>query len=378
MTSIGIRPIVGGAAQSAPLDAGVEAGDRRPRACAARFGARRAAHRRPGGLRGGSRPQRSAARSPQRDRRGRPAPCGVERDQATLYAASNGNGDRAALDSSRQRSDQALDTMRERARRRHRRSRARHRGRAAAHARTRSTSSRRCARRSRARRRRRTTRSSTATPTSSARSTCWTARSCASSAPRPRRAWPTRRAPSPARSEQLSIQHAILSGAIRAGKPLPGDPAVVNAATAQLVNNYRDYQAALTPEQLAKFGNLPDTSATSRMDQLPLGHPHRAVPAGHRWPETGTRPTTRRRAEHRPHGGADQRRAVRHGRRGRPARQQPRGHQLGHPHARPARRHHDRGAGGAVADPVAAAAAQLGARRRRAAAPAGRREHARR
>ena len=68
--------------------------------------------------------------------------------------------------------------------------------------------------------------------------------------------------------EQLSIQHAILAGAIRAGKPLPGDPAVVNAATAQLVNNYRDYQAALTPEQLAKFGNLPDTSATSRMDQL--------------------------------------------------------------------------------------------------------------
>src|SRR4029078_236168 len=68
--------------------------------------------------------------------------------------------------------------------------------------------------------------------------------------------------------EQLSIQHAILAGAIRAGKPLPGDPAVVNAATAQLVTDYRDYQAALTPEQLAKVGNLPDTSATSRMDQL--------------------------------------------------------------------------------------------------------------
>jgi signal transduction histidine kinase len=68
--------------------------------------------------------------------------------------------------------------------------------------------------------------------------------------------------------EQLSIQHAILAGAIRAGKPLPGDPAVVNAATAQLVNNYRDYQAALTPEQLATFGNLPDSTATSRMDQL--------------------------------------------------------------------------------------------------------------
>ena len=36
----------------------------------------------------------------------------LERDQATLYAASNGKGDRAALDSSRQRSDQALGTMR--------------------------------------------------------------------------------------------------------------------------------------------------------------------------------------------------------------------------------------------------------------------------
>ena len=67
---------------------------------------------------------------------------------------------------------------------------------------------------------------------------------------------------------------------------------MVNAATAQLVNNYRDYQAALTPEQLAKFGNLPDTSATSRMDQLRsaiLTAPFQLA----RWPETGTRPTTR-------------------------------------------------------------------------------------
>ena len=126
------------------------------------------------------------------------------------------------------------------------------------------------------------------------------------------------------------------------------------------------------------------SSATSPTPRPPAGwiscrsaHPHRAVPAGPAGQRLGhgLRPGP---GEHRPHGGADQRRAVRHGRRGRAARQQPRGHQLGHPHARPARRHHDRGAGGAVADPVAAAAAQLRARRRRAAAPAGRREHARR
>ncbi len=68
--------------------------------------------------------------------------------------------------------------------------------------------------------------------------------------------------------EQLSIQHAVLGGAIRAGKPLPGDAAVVNAATAQLVNDYRDYQAALTPDQVARFGILQNPAATSRMDDL--------------------------------------------------------------------------------------------------------------
>ena len=35
----------------------------------------------------------------------------IERDQATLYVASNGTGDRAAVDTSRQRSDQALKAM---------------------------------------------------------------------------------------------------------------------------------------------------------------------------------------------------------------------------------------------------------------------------
>ena len=57
--------------------------------------------------------------------------------------------------------------------------------------------------------------------------------------------------------EQLSVEHTVIAAAIRAGQPLPGDAAMVNAANAQLAADYRDYQAALTPEQLAKFGILP-------------------------------------------------------------------------------------------------------------------------
>ena len=149
---------------------------------------------------------------------------------------------------------------------------------------------------------RRTTRSSTATPTSSARSTCWTARCCASSAPRPRRASPTRRAPSPARRAAGDPARRSSRGAIRAGKPLPGDPAVVNAATAQLVNNYRDYQAALTPEQLANVRQPPRHVGHQPDGPAALGHPHRAVPAepagqrlGHGLrPGAGRAPTARR------------------------------------------------------------------------------------
>ncbi|HEX3258793.1 MAG TPA: nitrate- and nitrite sensing domain-containing protein, partial [Pseudonocardia sp.] len=191
----------------------------------------------------------------------------LERDQATLYAASNGTGDRAAFDTSRQRSDQALNTMRS--------------GLAASNAdlepatmaalqRTQDSlgliSSLR--------------QSVTGTPTrpydqivNRYTNVIGTIDVLDRAILRQQRTQATAGladASSAVTSalEQLSIQHAILAGAIRAGKPLPGDPAVVNAATAQLVNNYRDYQAALTPEQLAKFGNLPDTSATSRMDQL--------------------------------------------------------------------------------------------------------------
>ena len=245
-------------------------------------------------------------RSPRPVRRGirRPAD---ERDQATLYAASNGNGDRGALDSSRQRSDQALDTMRS--------------GLAASTAdlepatvaalqRTQDAldPSRRCARRSRARRRHRTTRSSTATPTSSARSTCWTARSCASSAPRPRPGWPMRRRRHQ-RVEQLSIQHAILSGASARRSRCPATPRWSTRPPPQLVNTTATTSRA-HPGAAAKFGNLPDSSATSRTDQLRsaiLTAPFQLGPLadglGH-----GLRPGP---AEHRPHGGADQRRAVR-------------------------------------------------------------------
>jgi signal transduction histidine kinase len=68
--------------------------------------------------------------------------------------------------------------------------------------------------------------------------------------------------------EHLSIEHTVLGAAIRSGKPLPTDPAVVNAANAQLAADYQDYQASLTPAQLGTFGTLPDASANSRRDQL--------------------------------------------------------------------------------------------------------------
>ena len=190
-----------------------------------------------------------------------------ERDQATLFAASNGNGDRAALDSSRsaptrrsttmrgglaaatpdlepatvaamQRTQDSLDLIVV----------------AAADGHGHAVSAVRPGRQPLHERHRRDRRAGSRDPAPAAHPGHGGPRRCVERRHQ--------------RVEQLSIQHAILSGAIRAGKPLPGDPAVVNAATAQLVNNYRDYQAALTPEQLAKFGNLPDTSATSRMDQL--------------------------------------------------------------------------------------------------------------
>ena len=191
----------------------------------------------------------------------------IERDQATLFAAGNGNGDRAALDSSRQRADDALKVMQSDL-----------------------TSANTDLEPSTQAALQRTQDSLDLIPSLRQTVTATPAapydqvvnrytnvigtidvldRSILRQQRTPETAGLADASSAVAGAlEQLSIQHAIIAGAIRAGKPLPGDPAVVNAATAQLVNDYRDYQAALTPEQLAKFGNLPDTSATSRMDQL--------------------------------------------------------------------------------------------------------------
>ncbi len=72
-------------------------------------------------------------------------------------------------------------------------------------------------------------------------------------------------------TEQLAVEHTVIGAAIQAGKPQPGDAAVVNSANAQLAADYRDYQAALTPEQLSAFGLLPDASANARRDQIRTG-----------------------------------------------------------------------------------------------------------
>ena len=136
VTSIETGPSWVGAAQPAQLDAGVEAGGRRARARAARVWrsaccaspTRRARPPISAAAVGCSRSRNESSPPPRALR--------VERDQATLFAASNGNGDRGRADSSRQRADEALEHDAQRARRRQRRPRARHRGRAAAQPRT--------------------------------------------------------------------------------------------------------------------------------------------------------------------------------------------------------------------------------------------------
>ena len=71
----------------------------------------------------------------------------------------------------------------------------------------------------------------------------------------------------------------MLGAAIRAGRQLPGDSAVLNVADAQLLADYRDYQAALTPEQLARFGTFLD-DAGQRPARPARGRAILAAPPG--------------------------------------------------------------------------------------------------
>ncbi len=69
-------------------------------------------------------------------------------------------------------------------------------------------------------------------------------------------------------TEQLAVQHTVLGTAIRAGQLQPGDAAAVAATDNQITTDYREYQIALTPEQLTRFGNFLDDAANSQRDRL--------------------------------------------------------------------------------------------------------------
>jgi signal transduction histidine kinase len=69
-------------------------------------------------------------------------------------------------------------------------------------------------------------------------------------------------------SEQLAIQHTVLGTGIRAGKLQPGDVTAVTATENQISADYREYQVALTPDQLTKFGSFLDDAANSQRQRL--------------------------------------------------------------------------------------------------------------
>jgi hypothetical protein len=69
-------------------------------------------------------------------------------------------------------------------------------------------------------------------------------------------------------SEQLAIQHTVLGTGIRATKLSTGDVTVVTATENQITADYREYQVALTPEQLAQFGSFLDDAANSQRERI--------------------------------------------------------------------------------------------------------------
>ena len=68
--------------------------------------------------------------------------------------------------------------------------------------------------------------------------------------------------------EQLAVQHTVLGAAIRANRLLPGDATDVAATDNQVASDFRQYQVALTPEQLGRFGNFLDDAANAQRERL--------------------------------------------------------------------------------------------------------------
>ena len=152
----------------------------------------------------------------------------TERDQATLYAASNGNGDRAALNSSRQGSDEALKAMQD----------SLTSEKADLEPSTQAALARTQDSLELISPLRQTVTGTPSTPYDQVVNRYTNIIGAIDvldrAVLRQQRSQDTAGLADASSAvsgalEQLSIQHAILAGAIRAGKPLPGDPAVVNA-----------------------------------------------------------------------------------------------------------------------------------------------------
>ena len=60
------------------------------------------------------------------------------------------------------------------------------------------------------------------------------------------------------------MQHTVLATGIAVGQLQAGDANTVSATDNQLTADYREYQVALTPEQLTRFGNFLDDAAISQ------------------------------------------------------------------------------------------------------------------
>ena len=83
-------------------------------------------------------------------------------------------------------------------------------------------------------------------------------------------------------NEQLAIQHTLLGAGIKAGRLQPGDAETVTATENQISSDYREYQVALTPDQLVAFGTFLDAPENSQRERLKAAilaiTPDRAIP----------------------------------------------------------------------------------------------------
>ncbi|MGH3587112.1 MAG: sensor histidine kinase, partial [Pseudonocardia sp.] len=67
--------------------------------------------------------------------------------------------------------------------------------------------------------------------------------------------------------EQLAVQHTVLGSAIRAGSITPEDASEI-ATDSELGAAFLEYQAALTPDELVRFGNFLDGPANAQRERL--------------------------------------------------------------------------------------------------------------